>query len=569
VATLTFCRSEQDNTGAEEFVIESAEAGVYIEDVVDHFLGVGGASWVGAIHYETSVPAQAYARVYSISADGSRSFGQLIEGIPSSDMSMSFTDAGYPGTGEDQWAFAVKHTSDGRFRVNVGIVNPTSKEGRFRYRIFDETDNDPPNNASFSELIPPYSMLQLNDPFRNVNGGDWNRYAIRLEAATAGTGLFGYASVVDNATNDAFFVRGVKRMAPPPPPCIESGDQTDINDALAGPYAKAVLCQDAEFELTGAVWFSADGQQVFTEGYPTDDRRAVLRVASPDVSTAVVMFGSSDAVLSHVVVDGSRPLYGYVQGQALILAGGDVSGQVIRAVKAFETRTWSTVHLFDGAQVPSCTQAIVEDCELGPAGRPYGSWADGISVACSDSLVRNNTIVDATDAAIAVFAAPGTVIEGNVIRAETQTLLGGIAIVDYAVFGGDHTNLRVRNNVIDADGAVIRIGLAMGPMIWVCIDPQDHQAATIFGGAITGNTLQGDHIQYGFAVDGVRDWTVTGNIDLATHSGTPTGECNGNVTSPPAGFQFHSARAEGTFQAEFTEANVEAALFAIDDPQPR
>ena len=208
--TFTFCRSGEDNTGAETFTVESVPKNVYIEDVVDHFLGVGGGSWVGAIHYETNGNAQVYARVYSISADGSRSYGQLIEGIPTADMSMSYSDPGYPGTREDQWVFAAKHTSDGRFRVNVGIVNPTGVEGSFHYQIFDETGNNPPDNISYTETIPPYSMLQLSDPFERVNGGDWSIYTIRLEAATAGSGLFGYASVVDNATNDAFFVRGVK-----------------------------------------------------------------------------------------------------------------------------------------------------------------------------------------------------------------------------------------------------------------------------------------------------------------------------------------------------------------------
>jgi hypothetical protein len=57
-----------------------------------------------------------------------------------------------------------------------------------------------------------------------------------------------------------------------------------------------------------------------------------------------------------------------------------------------------------------------------------------------------------------------------------------------------------------------------------------------------------------------------GNVDLATHSGTPTVECNGRVASPPAGFQMHGARADGVFQSEFNEAFLELALWAIEDP---
>jgi hypothetical protein len=187
-------------------------------------------------------------------------------------------------------------------------------------------------------------------------------------------------------------------------------------------------------------------------------------------------------------------------------------------------------------------------------------------LACRDSLVRNNTIVDATDGAIVIFAAPGSIIENNTIVAETRTLLGGINLVDYGVYGGNYSNTRVRGNVIDAAGAVIRIGMGMGWRVWVCFDPASSEDPSIYGGSVTGNTLMGDQMQYGFAVDGVRDWTVTGNIDLATHSGTPTIDCNGQLASPPAGFQFHSARAQGTFQPEFTEAFLELALWTVDGP---
>lgn len=209
--TLTFCESGVDNTNAETFEIQSNNAStVYIEDVVDHHLGLGGGSWTGAIHYVADRNVQVYARVYSISPDGSSSYGQLIEGIPTRDMSMSPSDPGFPNTRELQWMFAAKHTSDGRFRVNVGAVNPTAVEGTAHIRAFDETGNNPPDNERFTVVVPPYSMIQLSDPFENINGGDWDAYTIRVEIGGEGSGVFGYASVVDNATNDAYFVRGVK-----------------------------------------------------------------------------------------------------------------------------------------------------------------------------------------------------------------------------------------------------------------------------------------------------------------------------------------------------------------------
>jgi hypothetical protein len=216
-ATLTFCEAGQDGTNAQQYELEFAEDEniVYVEDVVDYFLHLGGGSWTGAIHYVSEFPVQVYARVYSISADGSRSYGQVIEGVPTADMSMAFNEPSYPGTEEDQWMFAMKHTADGRYRVNIGMVNPTAVATRFWVSVFDGTGNFPPGwSGGFEVQMPPFSMRQLNDPFADVNGGEWSQYIARVEADTPGSGAFGYASVVDNATNDAFFVRGVKRLMP-------------------------------------------------------------------------------------------------------------------------------------------------------------------------------------------------------------------------------------------------------------------------------------------------------------------------------------------------------------------
>jgi hypothetical protein len=216
-ATLYFCEAGEDGTDAPGYEVEFAEGQniAYVEDVVDHFLDIGDGRWLGAIHYVSTVPIQVYARVYSISADGSASYGQVIEGIPTADMTMGFLTPGFPGTQEDQWMFAMKHTADGRYRVNIGMVNPTPVASLFYVSIFDGTWDYPPGvNTPIRMEMPPFSMRQLSDPFADVTGGEWSTYIIRVEAAAADSGAFGYASVVDNATNDAFFVRGVKRLMP-------------------------------------------------------------------------------------------------------------------------------------------------------------------------------------------------------------------------------------------------------------------------------------------------------------------------------------------------------------------
>jgi hypothetical protein len=345
-------------------------------------------------------------------------------------------------------------------------------------------------------------------------------------------------------------------------PCLSSGNQDDINARLPVAGSVAVLCQGAVFELTGPIMIRADRQQIYTEGFPIDERRAVLRIISTEVTTAVLMRDYSDIVLSNVIIDGNRPTLGYKDGDALIYAGGYASGQIFRALKIMEPRSWSALHLIE-----PCSDALVEDNDIGPAGSPDGTWADGISLACTNSIVRNNRILDATDGAIVIFEATGSIVEGNIIRAETRTLLGAIHMVSSELYGGNYTGTVVRNNIIESAGAVIRIGIPMGPRTWLCLDAPSN-VDPIYGGTVTSNILRGEKMQYGFIVDGVRDWTVIDNIDESTHIGTPTVECNGQVASSPAGFQYYPPRSQGVFQAEFVPANLELAVWAIKDPIP-
>ncbi len=351
-------------------------------------------------------------------------------------------------------------------------------------------------------------------------------------------------------------------------PCLGSGDQNTINARLQGSGAVANLCPGAVFELTAPVSITADRQEIYTEGLPTDDTRAILRIVSPDLATAVLMRDYNSVLLSNVIVDGNRLNLGPRGGDALIYAGGYSNGQIIRGNKIMDPRSWSALQIIQGhSESQACRNALVEDNEIGPAGTSDDlEWADGISFACTNSTVRDNVITDATDGGIVVFGAPGSVIEGNTIRAETRTLLGGINMVDSAAYEGNYTGTIVRDNIIEASEAVIRIGLGMGSRVWVCL-PADSEEI-LRGGTVTGNTLRGEKMQYGFIVDGVREWTVTGNVDEATHSGRPSVDCYGRVASAPAGFLYNPARAEGVFQSEFVQGQLDLALWAIVAPRP-
>ena len=352
---------------------------------------------------------------------------------------------------------------------------------------------------------------------------------------------------------------GVPTVTPEITACIPSGDHTSIQNALTREGSEAVLCPNAVFELGDAVFFTSDRQQIYTLGLPTDDSRALLRVVGKDLATAVSAEGNDYVSIRNVTIDGNRPALGIADGALINFGRGiedrDALGHVVEWVRAYEPRGWTIIYLGG-----PCEGAVARNNDLGPAGRAEYVIADGISVDCKNAVVENNTITDATDGGIVIFQSPGALIANNLIRAENRIMIYGISMEDYWPDEGDFTGTRVIGNIIDANGSMIRRGIGMGPLVG-CVDVEDNPPRSR-GAIVTGNTLMGDHMAYGFVIGGVEDWTVTGNLDLSTHLVPEVvGDCFGNVVDPPAGFQLNPGSTDGTFQAEF-----EAAIlgFSVD-----
>jgi parallel beta-helix repeat protein len=270
--------------------------------------------------------------------------------------------------------------------------------------------------------------------------------------------------------------------------------------------------------------------------------------------------------IRNVIVDGNRPSFGAVppsvilgRTSALIFAGGTSAyGQVISHVQAFEPRSSSCIHIHEGDKSDLCESFLLENNQIGPSGSQSGSRsprANAIAFACSKSYIRNNTIVDATYSGIVLFGAPGTIVENNVVVAESKNLLSAISMIQFHPYAGDFTDTVVRNNVIHAKGATINIGIAMGSHLSTCGVKMDQDL--LYGGIVTSNRLEGNHMGYGFPVNGVRNWTVVDNIDASRHTGTPSKACMGQLQSSPEGFQINSDHSYGTFQPEYEQANLD------------
>jgi len=343
--------------------------------------------------------------------------------------------------------------------------------------------------------------------------------------------------------------------------CIPSGTEADINAALAGTMAEAVLCPKAVFILNNPVRFTAPYQRLYTRDFPTNETRALLRIGDVALTNAINGNNQSGVAIRNIQVDGNRSELGYLAGEALIEIGHAGSDQTVQAIVAYGTRSWSTLHIHEGrvvGDIPECQNATITDNTIGPAGTPDGRWADGISHACGNSTVMNNVVTDATDGAIVVFGAPGSIVANNTIIAATQTLLGGINMVDYNPVHGNYSGTIVTNNLIDASGAFIKVGIAMGPDVWSCPHTVN------YGGTVTENVLQGIHFGYGYAVNGVSDWTVLDNVDYSSHVGTVRAGCGG-ATDPPDGFQYQSVESS-MLQPEFSYARLTYVLGVFEPP---
>ena len=97
--------------------------------------------------------------------------------------------------------------------------------------------------------------------------------------------------------------------------CISSGDQSTINDALSsGGAGKIVqLCAGVTIEITGTISFTAEDQEISTEGYRTGSTRALIQIATGnDVSTLISGAGLSGIRILNIQLDGNRPNAGYM-----------------------------------------------------------------------------------------------------------------------------------------------------------------------------------------------------------------------------------------------------------------
>ncbi|KAH8705718.1 pectin lyase fold/virulence factor [Talaromyces proteolyticus] len=301
--------------------------------------------------------------------------------------------------------------------------------------------------------------------------------------------------------------------------CLGSGTSaTTINNALAsgGKGTIVQICAGITISISETIEFTADNQEISTEGYPTGDTRATLQIASgASISALISGAGKNYIRILNIQVDGNRANAGYIHnGSANIEIGGTSNGQVVKYVASKNPRAWSCLHVTEGGLSSDyCTNATVSNNDIGPCGQSGtsngdGLWADGISFACTNSLVESNTVTGSTDGGIVLFGAPGTTVNENTITSSSSYLgFGAINLVD-GTYDGKFTNVKVTNNKITGK-LLFGAGISIGACVWSgpCKSPYIYTGPA----TISGNTFSG-HITFPVAINGwTGGLTVTGN----------------------------------------------------------
>ncbi len=325
--------------------------------------------------------------------------------------------------------------------------------------------------------------------------------------------------------------------------------------------------------LSVGLRFTRSGQRIATRGATRPEEFAVLRFSAGAAMNLVDARGVAGASLERVILDGNRaglvPPGGKVESVAFTAWGGRSGDrQTIRQCIIIDARCgggWAAIHVNEGAAGTLVEDNVIVGAGVDPRGngrssheRPFG-WGDGISIASRDGRVRNNVIVDATDDGIMVQGAPGTLVEGNAIIALSREMLGGIALIDpfpdYRMPDDersfDYRGVIVRRNRIEALGARIHIGVALGGAGWHA----RFAGMTLVGATVTENTLAGEAFGYGFVANGVDRFIVRDNRSLAEHSGRGDGPRR-EAPEPAAAFLFDPAQiGTSELQPEFREAH--------------
>lgn len=422
------------------------------------------------------------------------------------------------------WADAVRF-----FDVNGCSAATLKTKGQ---QIFGSAEFAALGYSNAAKVIAAYRAILSTDP-------DQAGFDARRTALDAG---YPFASVV----TDLFDSAGFRAMAP----TICDADQGygwGVNDAPTAPLGGAgfsgtqaalqaaidatpaggtlALAPRAVVRLTGTLFVKA-GVTVTTTGTPGLSRYAEMgRLVRQPGWRGVSVVLNPGARLEHVWVSGARARESsYDRERYSVQVHGGVDAGVVDS-RVDNPSGASSIRALGTADGFPCTDMEVSGNLVESYTADYFSvrQTDGISVGCEDTTITGNSVIDATDVALIVFAVSPTVpqasqVSGNTIVAaghNANAALGadpwictagpdGPGVASRSLAGMNMTG----NTFWTGSRTYFQIGISVGTREWF---PTNGCNAT--GGSFTSNgTGSGSaRVGTGIAVSGVLRATVTGN----------------------------------------------------------
>jgi len=174
------------------FPLSMPKSTLILEDILDTLRP--GVTTQGSmiISVKTRIAPQIWSRTYNQTAAGT--FGQFIPAI------LLNETGGGSAVGEGLYYLAGLK-SDGRYRTNIGLVNPNGQPITAIVRLYDDMG---PIGQPLSHPLSPFQLDQFP-----VTGRADRPFSVEIEVP-AGTWVIGYASLIDGGSGDPIYMSAIR-----------------------------------------------------------------------------------------------------------------------------------------------------------------------------------------------------------------------------------------------------------------------------------------------------------------------------------------------------------------------
>lgn len=179
--------------GSSGVLISSAFVSANGQSILQDVVGQLGGTGSGAIEVRADQPVRITGRTYN---QVSPSAGCYPGGTLGQDY-IGFT--AQSGLANGETGILGQLTENSAYRTNVGLTNAGAAQATVTVTLYDGAGGQ---LTSYTVTLNPGEWKQENQPFRNKAGQTNMQRGWAKVTVTSGSGIYAYASVIDNITND-------------------------------------------------------------------------------------------------------------------------------------------------------------------------------------------------------------------------------------------------------------------------------------------------------------------------------------------------------------------------------